>query len=331
MLGTIAAILLTILKIIGIILAVIVGLAILLVLAILFVPIRYSIRADGRAPDFRGKAVVSWLLHIVSVSFAVDNGTALYIRIFGIPIKKTVSKSERKEDDGRDLTAKILDKIFPEKKEADPKAQQKAAPVAQPQETLTIIAEADKAPDDNKEEPEKDSVRILEEIVRETREAESAESFVKEKKSIKQKIKDFFAGIKEKIKSIVSKLSELYKKGEEKYEEVTGFFEDRENIEAINLIKKKLLLLLKHYKPRKIKGRLVLGLSDPSLTGKIIGAYYMFFEPRRSFLDLKGEFKSEVIEGDIFIKGRVRLNHLAAAAIVLYRNKKIKSWIKKED
>lgn len=78
---------LTVLKIIGIVLLSILGLLLFLIMIVLFVPVRY--KADGafcdNNPDVNAK--VSWLLHIVSVSFSLNAEEKLCIRIFGFKLK----------------------------------------------------------------------------------------------------------------------------------------------------------------------------------------------------------------------------------------------------
>ena len=60
-------ILLLILKVIGIIFAVILGILVLLACVVLYVPVRYDIRAscDGTFAGIRAGARVTWLLHLV--------------------------------------------------------------------------------------------------------------------------------------------------------------------------------------------------------------------------------------------------------------------------
>ena len=59
-------ILLLVLKIIGIIIAAILGILVLLLCIVLFVPFRYEIkgRSEGDAPSLKGKIKVTWLLHL---------------------------------------------------------------------------------------------------------------------------------------------------------------------------------------------------------------------------------------------------------------------------
>lgn len=59
-------ILLLVLKIIGIIIAAILGILVLLLCIVLFVPFRYEIkgRSEGTAASLKGKIKVAWLLHL---------------------------------------------------------------------------------------------------------------------------------------------------------------------------------------------------------------------------------------------------------------------------
>ncbi len=88
----ILGILLTILKIIGIILLVLLGILILIVAVILLVPIRYQ--GEGQKEEtLSGHLKVTWLLHLLSASASLSSdGMQLCIRIAG----KTIYPKEKK-------------------------------------------------------------------------------------------------------------------------------------------------------------------------------------------------------------------------------------------
>ena len=88
------AILLTILKVIGIILLVILGIVLLLICLVLFVPVRYRIRGRFDDEEKRGTATVSWLLHAISVTagYGAGEGVVKDLRVFGIPVLKLKEK-----------------------------------------------------------------------------------------------------------------------------------------------------------------------------------------------------------------------------------------------
>lgn len=97
-------ILLEILKWIGIVLACIVGLLLAILLLVLFVPIKYSLKGEyvtGNNPFADFKA--SWLLSLVSFSFSYhENKTSNSLKICGISKKnkkKTKENDEEKEAD----------------------------------------------------------------------------------------------------------------------------------------------------------------------------------------------------------------------------------------
>lgn len=72
-----------ILKLIGIILASIIGLILLLLLTILLVPIRYRVFAE-QEEDFHAEAKVSWLMRIIHLRINfMDNHLLIILRIFG--------------------------------------------------------------------------------------------------------------------------------------------------------------------------------------------------------------------------------------------------------
>ncbi|QHQ62516.1 DUF2953 domain-containing protein [Anaerocolumna sedimenticola] len=76
-------IVLFLLKIIGIILASILGLFIFLILVVLLVPIRYRINADNR-DEIRAEAKISWLLSIINILILYsDNKLLIRLKLFG--------------------------------------------------------------------------------------------------------------------------------------------------------------------------------------------------------------------------------------------------------
>lgn len=165
-------ILLTTLKVLGILLAITLGLIIALILIVLFVPIRY--KADVQNTNVRGK--ITWILHLVTINLEyIDKVFKYKIKILGITIntdkkKKKKTKKTKERKDKPDNTAKAIKKSVDEPKKEELSKKQ---PVT---ETKCI------------EEP------------------------VEEKKSISQKLLDVINNIKFKIKSIYDKIKEIITK-----------------------------------------------------------------------------------------------------------------------
>ena len=90
------AVLLLVLKIIGLTLLGIVALALFILLLVLFVPVRYKavFRQDE---EFRAEAVISYLLHAVSFHIVKDSKTDVFIRILGIRFSPGKKKKDSEE------------------------------------------------------------------------------------------------------------------------------------------------------------------------------------------------------------------------------------------
>ncbi len=100
------SVVLSILKIIGIILLVILCIILALLLIVLFVPIRYNAHVvkEERGPDGKitegltAQAGISWLLHIISFGVSFKEGRlSKGLKIFGIDLSKRKKKKEKKK------------------------------------------------------------------------------------------------------------------------------------------------------------------------------------------------------------------------------------------
>ena len=185
------AVILTILKIIGITLAVLVGLILLIVLLVGFVPVRYkaaaeypaegTLKADvisqrkrealknkvktvdleeGETPEKEKKhlevkadAVVSWLLHIVHVRYSLDStGSIMTVRLFGLfKIYSNDPKSVKKKEEKRKKKEEKKRKKA-EKQAAKEKAKKGSLKEDKPEKTETEEVKEIKALETEKEE-----------------------------------------------------------------------------------------------------------------------------------------------------------------------------------
>lgn len=109
-------ILLSILKIFGIIILSIIGFLILIILVVLFVPIRYRAKGSYKDNVFNAKAVVSYILHIFTAVVLFDSKLDYYIRLFGIKINiKNLMKKDSNDSD--DINAKSDEEAIDDQQE----------------------------------------------------------------------------------------------------------------------------------------------------------------------------------------------------------------------
>ena len=285
------AVLLTVLKIIGLILLGILAFVLALLLVVLFVPIRY--KADGfyKDKDYNVNGKAHWLLHAVTVSFDLKASKDPVIKILGIKLKGKKKKgSEEKTDE---------DSSDPETKEAS-------------------LDDTDEETKDLKERNDEDTTDKVTDVSLTDSSERTEENTAKseDEKSSEKKRKN--ADDKKEFKS------------ESVYDKIKRYIEiikSEDFKESFSLVKKQLCRLLKAVLPRKWEINASLGFEDPSLTGYVCalsGAMYMWF---RKHIHIVGDFDNEEISADAYFKGRIYIVVLVYVFIRVWFNKKIRHTI----
>lgn len=295
-----AVIILGVFKWIGIILLCILGLMLLLCLAVLLIPIRYQLSAVWQE-EHRVKESVSWLLHLIHLSFDTDRNQRVCIRIFGIPVngrfhtkkkkfqKRRKVKQKRKASGSTKVQRK--ESVSPAKVQ---KAVESSTTAGEPKEAggaktadsfdTSVSLAAQKSSGENT-----DTVhRTVPDKAADTKKrADSSENrFVRTLRRITGRVKKFFlsiAGLFAKIKAI-----------------------DEESIELLQAVLKSSGGLLKHMAPRSLRGRLHFGTGDPALTGQLLGVLSVLFAMWGKGIAVIPDFEQEVFEGEAAVKGYAR-------------------------
>ena len=295
-----AVIILGVFKWIGIILLCILGLMLLLCLAVLLIPIRYQLSAVWQE-EHRVKGSVSWLLHLIHLSFDTDRNQRVCIRIFGIPVngrfhtkkkkfqKRRKVKQKRKASGSTKVQRK--ESVSPAKVQ---KAVESSTTAGEPKEAggaktaesfdTSVSLAAQKSSGENT-----DTVhRTVPDKAADTKKrADSSENrFVRTLRRITGRVKKFFlsiAGLFAKIKAI-----------------------DEESIELLQAVLKSSGGLLKHMAPRSLRGRLHFGTGDPALTGQLLGVLSVLFAMWGKGIAVIPDFEQEVFEGEAAVKGYAR-------------------------
>lgn len=314
------SLLLSILKILGIILLVLLGIVLLMILLILFVPLRYTLEArrqEGSEEAFSLKAKATWLLHLLNVHAQYPQTPYLRARILCFTLFSTDKKSDGKSEEKR------------EPKESSPKASSKKpekaadkkqdgkvaadAPAEPAKETLSEKAE------NTEFFPERIPEKVQEEIPGEESEEDSPTilKFLKRILSIIQNIRYTIRKICDKIKHIVKNIryylaiikSDAFKK-------------------AFGICKSQVWELLYSIRPRKIKGSILVGTGDPASTGQVFAVYGILYPFLGEQIAVTPDFERQVLAGELFVKGKVTVFWLVRAAWIIYFNKDLRRIIK---
>lgn len=292
-------ILLTILKIIGIILLVLIGLILLAVAVILLVPIRYHGEGAREEKILSGNVKLTWLLHMISASASLsEDGTKIRVCLFGKTIypktKKPPKKSKAKKMPKQEAT---------KKSEKSEKPKQQSDTVSK--EVATIY------------EPQKPNPELP-----------------KKEKSARPDVKSKFEDIKQKLLAVKEKFIDS-KAGIQKIKNKIDYWKNLLTSdpmkEAMEFLWKKTKGLLHHILPRRMTGRIHFGFEDPSKTGKTLAYFSMLYPFTKENLVIEPEFETEelILEGDIAFRGRIRLGYLVYVALSVVLNKNIRRQYKR--
>ncbi len=82
--------------------------------------------------------------------------------------------------------------------------------------------------------------------------------------------------------------------------------------------------LLRKLLPKKIRGELHFGTEDPALTGEILGGISIFYPVFKDNVKVYPDFEQSILEGELFIKGRLRLVTVALILWKLWRDKNVR-------
>ncbi len=328
-------ILFIILKIIGILLAVLLFLCITVIL----VPIRY--RIDVKAQDgIEGKAVIHWLFHLLDVRlYYRDRDISFKLRIFGIAIPLDRGKKERKSDKPENMS-KGSDSPEPE-----PSGGSKPEGADSPKLEGSDSSELEK--EQGKAELQKlgDKANWSGSLESEEKEKISSEKTSSEKKRRRknkrkpgfiQKIKLSFNNFGRKIRGtadgIRRRLSDI-RNGtttvKEQIENIKSMILEETNQNAFLHALRVIRYLLRPYLPGKVTGTLNFSMGRPDQTGKALGAMGMLPFWVRSKMVVMPDFVSEsfYIKAILFATGHVRFLHLLISGIRLIKDRNVRKLI----
>ena len=154
---------------------------------------------------------------------------------------------------------------------------------------------------------------------------ENTEEFIKvEKQNIFSRIYSKIKAIIIKIKYRFIKFCDTIKKICKNVNDLKEFISDDNTKEAFGFLKKETLILLKHIRPRRIKGYVHFGFDDPSYTGNLLGLIYMILRGSPKEFRINPDFENKVFDGEIHAKGRVQCYLLLIIGIRLYKNDNLK-------
>lgn len=269
-------ILLLILKIIGILLAVVLGIVVLLICIILFAPIRYEGRANAEnsVESIKVNVKFSWVLHFISGYVNYEESRVHWqVRIFwkklNVPKKELEASQEQTEVDEETH------------EEIEEKTSKKPA----------------KAPNKRNEKKQKETG------IRKKKDKDEQEKGGKKKNGENNKKESFFERIKYTIQTFYDKI----KATKEKVGEIEAFIKDETHQSALKCIKQEVVRFLRSLKPKRLEANVCFGFENPATTGQVLAALSVLYPFYASSINIEPDFENQTLDGDVFIKGKIQL------------------------
>ncbi|MDO5539080.1 MAG: DUF2953 domain-containing protein [Eubacteriales bacterium] len=322
----------TILKIPFILLAVILLLLLLILVLVSFVPVRYRVTAK-KDKQIYAAGKVSWLLRIIMVLFEYsEKGVHFQIKLFGYPLlgdkssKKTGRRKKNKPDQD-DINSENIYSECIDSENTVPDV------IDQADEHLDFETEKRQGkpeePDfinDTETEVESDNPDYIEvsdkfdsciENPDLTRQKTSDGGIFHKILNLWEKIKAFFKGLIEKLRNINETIQSL----KSKLNYYKRLWYDDHTQASWRHLKKEVVYVLRHIRPRKVNGWVKLGLDDPALTGQLLGLLCILQGLSGNHLIAEADFEKKMFESDFQLKGHIRLCHFFKVALALLFDK----------
>lgn len=295
---------LLVLKIIGLVLLGLLALVIFLLLLILFWPIRYRALVsyhDEPSADVR----VGWL-GIIAFKLKHEKGELWYrLKVIGITLKEK-GGSDKKNEDFKEPESPLLIEKQEDEREQDKSGDENPALIEKQEEKQDMSSGKNRI-----SEKQGPLMKLKSALI----------SVFSKISAVFRKIKGALINIKEKIKGIWNKFLRLCHKIKKVYEFITL----KENHDCVRALLKIGTRLLKHIRPRKIKGFVRFGMDDPCRTGQLLGVLSVFYGFYGKNISIYPEFEKSCLDGEVLIKGYMQVGVILFHALKIYLSKEMKT------
>lgn len=321
-------IILLILKIIGIIIAVILGLAVALLLIVLFVPVRYVIDAGCHDKKLKAHVKVTWIMHIFRGVISYDEELfysikALWFNIYSSDAESKKEKRPKKNTENntkeKNTKNKHIDAIEDKADNVVSKDKQDSVDEAGLEEADCIQKKLslEKPHDEVRESDEKSTIE----------ENGKLHTLVNKIKNVYYKIKAFIRRAIDTVKAALNKSQAAADTIKHKYTEIRNKVTDPENIELVRFLWTQIKAVMNIIKPAKYNINIRYGFEDSATTGWVAVRLAVLYGLMGMDVSIIPDFDNSIFEGDIYMKGRFNLYSFLIIGVRLYRNKSFRKLI----
>ncbi len=323
---------LTVLKIIGIVLLAILAFALLLIFLVLFVPIFYKVEAhmpETEVEDWHSVKVnmdasvrFSWLWFVIRGGIDFPEEDSFFVKVFGIKILPKKEKPSEEEDEEKEASSKEEE----DTEKSDIKDSEKTD------------SSEEKAPTDDDQISESSAEGKEAENEGESDTQENADSFEdkkdddEEEKSFLDVLWSIFDAIDNFLKTplnVFEKIQYTISRVCDKIDMIKRTVENDIFKRAFELVKTRLIKIIKMILPDKCDIDILFGSGDPAVTAEFLGAFGALYPILYKKLEFTPDFERAVYKVDADMKGHITIFTIIYSAAVCYFNKDVKKTIRR--
>ncbi len=336
-------IVLTILKIIGIALLVILGILLVLICLALFVPVRY--RAGGTYKDniINASMSASWLLHIISAKIGYEGKGQPHIKVkflfftlfdnLAANKKEKTAKNKSKKGKnsagyGEEIQAASIEENGSQSKKetsVNADADLKTAKASDDSTANIDIGTESAANASETKSDNSDTIIDIDDAAGTDINSEQKQpkgNIIQKVRKILKKLIDFVQNIKYTFNKICDTIASI-RSNAEYYLNLLRL----DNTKAAFLkCRNELLRVFRRLAPKKFQANLHLGFDNPATLGDIIAVWGMLYPFHQGRVNIQPEFEQTIIEGDFSFKGRISLFVFVRTALVIFFDKNIRGF-----
>ena len=319
-------VLVTIAKVIGILLAVLVIVA----LAILFAAVRYCGKISF--DDKKAQISIRWLGVVLRVPILITEKDLQWkVRVFGVPIlrsdgahkkrrskKSSAPKAQKRKAEKAAETVQKTQGSSKQEKKAPSVNLEKSPTAPEPEKQIAPKQAADKTEEQNvpKKQSDKTEEQIASKQTTDQREERSAFRQADEREKKPRGIRQLFLWLQNVIK-IVRKM----KKKVHSVQDMVDILRSDAGKAFICIVKENVIHLWKQIHPRRMRGKVIFGTGDPCSTGELLGVLALFYAWYGNGVQIIPDFEQKRIEGNVSFRGRIRMITLICIAWRIIKNK----------
>ncbi|MEI3218171.1 MAG: DUF2953 domain-containing protein [Lachnospiraceae bacterium] len=293
-------VLVTIAKVIGILLAVLVIVA----LAILFAAVRYCGKISF--DDKKAQISIRWLGVVLRVPILITEKDLQWkVRVFGVPILRS-DGAHKKRRSKKSSASKAQKRKAEKAAETVQKTQESSK-----QEKKALSVNLEKSPTAPEQEKQ-----IAPKQTTDQREEQSAFRQADEREKKPRGIRQLFLWLQNVIK-IVRKM----KKKVHSVQDLVDILRSDAGKAFICIVKENVIHLWKQIHPRRMRGKVIFGTGDPCSTGELLGVLALFYAWYGNGVQIIPDFEQKRIEGNVSFRGRIRMITLICIAWRIIKNK----------